>query len=237
MVTCSSVVGTLENFMEFKAIKNTRYLVSEDGDVYSTVSDKFLKHIDDGRGYSAVTLWVDGVSEKFKVHRLVAEAFLEKPSASALEVNHKDGVKANNHYTNLEWVSHSENMTHAHKTGLMCKGSETYIAKLTEKNVEDIKHLMLAGLNNQEIAEKFLVARGTISKIRDKKTWKHVLPDLELPLTESKFKRKGLSPEEVREVRALYSAGHTLTEIGKQFNLHSGTIHAIISGKSYKNIT
>jgi hypothetical protein len=236
MATCSSVVGTLEKQMNFVAIKNTRYLVSDEGHVYSTVSNKLLKAVDDGKGYLAVTLWVDGVSEKFKIHRLVAEAFLEKPAGSAYEVNHINGVKTCNSVSNLEWVSHGDNMRHAHATGLMPKGSDTYIAKLDEEKVEAIKLLMLDGLNNQEIAERFLVARGTISKIRDKKTWKHVLPDLSLPKTSTKFKKEKLSAESVLEIRRLAAMGESHASIGKKFRLHPGTIHGIVTGKTYKNI-
>ena len=127
-------------------------------------------------------------------------------------------------------------MRHAHSSNLMCKDSETPIAKLTEQNVEAIKQLMIEGLNNQEIAEMFLVARGTISKIRDKKTWKHVLPNLVLPPTNSRFKKKGLSVETVRSIKKSYALGVSLSEIGRQNGLHSGTIHAIISGKSYRNV-
>lgn len=46
------------------------------------------------------------------LHRLVAEAFLGLPEDKTYTVNHKDGNKLNNHYTNLEWVKHSENVKH-----------------------------------------------------------------------------------------------------------------------------
>lgn len=46
------------------------------------------------------------------VHRAVAEAFLEPPLHPSYTVNHKDGNKTNNHYTNLEWIPHSENVKH-----------------------------------------------------------------------------------------------------------------------------
>jgi hypothetical protein len=50
----------------------------------------------------------------YLAHRLVALAFVENPDpVNKKFVNHKDGVKANNHYTNLEWVTKSENELHS----------------------------------------------------------------------------------------------------------------------------
>lgn len=46
------------------------------------------------------------------IHKLVAEAFLgNKPPKH--EINHKDGNKSNNHASNLEYVTHKENIRHA----------------------------------------------------------------------------------------------------------------------------
>jgi hypothetical protein len=63
-----------------------------------------------GAGYLMVTMGLERSSRAY-VHRLVAEAFLshtpERP-----EVNHMDGNKLNNHASNLEWVTASENMRH-----------------------------------------------------------------------------------------------------------------------------
>lgn len=54
-----------------------------------------------------------------KVHRLIATAFCPGQSEEKRFVNHIDGNKQNNHYTNLEWVTPARNLRHAHENGLV----------------------------------------------------------------------------------------------------------------------
>lgn len=51
------------------------------------------------------------------VHRLVAETWIPNPNHYR-DVNHINGDKTDNRVENLEWVTHSENMHHAYRTGL-----------------------------------------------------------------------------------------------------------------------
>lgn len=69
------------------------------------------------KGYLGVFLSKYGNSNKFQVHRLVCQMFLENPENKCC-VNHKDGDKSNNNVLNLEWVTHSENIKHAFDNGL-----------------------------------------------------------------------------------------------------------------------
>lgn len=62
-------------------------------------------------------LKIDGKNKLFFVHRVVALHFVDGYFDGAV-VNHKDGNKSNNHYTNLEWVSRSDNNKHAIKNKL-----------------------------------------------------------------------------------------------------------------------
>lgn len=211
------------------------YEASNFGEVRRIATGRILAQCDDGHGYRKVTLWHNGVQEAVKVHRIVAIAFLGLPEESGMTVNHKNSVRDCNLLENLEWVSHADNMKHAWAVGGMLRGSDCQIAILDEKSVETIKLLMIEGLTNSELGVKFGVARGTVSKIRDLKTWKHVRPDLDNSLRNTPRKRKPLSAEDIPRIRELYSDGQSLAEIGRIFGVHSGTIHGITSGKTWVN--
>lgn len=71
-----------------------------------------LKGYVDRYGYRTVLLSYAGISKRFKVHRLVCEAF-SGPCPDGLECAHLDGDPANNAASNLRWVTHKENIAHS----------------------------------------------------------------------------------------------------------------------------
>ena len=68
-------------------------------------------------GYRYAMIEIDGKSCNRRVHRLVAQHFLPNPD-NMKEVNHIDGNKGNNHVSNLEWCTRSQNVKHSFDTGL-----------------------------------------------------------------------------------------------------------------------
>lgn len=96
------------------------YEVSNFGRVKSFVRKriKILKNRKAGRGYFIVSLYNKASEKKQYVHRLVAEYFIPNPE-NKKTVNHKDGIKKNNMFNNLEWMTYSENTQHAVKNGLI----------------------------------------------------------------------------------------------------------------------
>ena len=85
-----------------------KYSITNDGRVYSYFSNKYLKPVFDKDGYATVNLSRDNVVRKYKIHRLVAETFVDNPNNKQV-VNHKDFNRSNNWFENLEWVTQEEN--------------------------------------------------------------------------------------------------------------------------------
>ena len=91
---------------------NGKYQVSSWGKIRNAETGKVLKPYENSKGYLKVGLSKGKKSEKKRVNRLVAMAFIENPN-DLPQVNHKDGNKKNNSVSNLEWVTDSRNKEHA----------------------------------------------------------------------------------------------------------------------------
>lgn len=89
----------------------TRYKVSNTGRVWDTKHDREVAQVLSGYPqYYYVNVNADNGERKLKrVHRFVAEAFVEGQSEDYNIVDHIDRDKFNNHYSNLRWVDHSGN--------------------------------------------------------------------------------------------------------------------------------
>lgn len=160
------------------------YSVTEDGRVISTqrvagrngkgisTIHKELTILHNQSGYCMVNLTKNKKSKTRYIHRLVAQAYIDNPE-NLPQVNHKDGNKDNNHYTNLEWCTALDNNLHALEKGLRegQKGETNSQAKLTECQAITIINLILDGLSNIEIADMFNLHDRYISLIRGKKRW------------------------------------------------------------------
>lgn len=110
------------------------------------------------------------------VHRLVALSFIP-PKENCPMVNHKDGVKCNNFYLNLEWCTNGENQEHAYKTKARLKtvGEAHGKTTLTEIQILKIREIYNSKTHpSRKLAKLFGVDPGTILNIVKRKTWKHV---------------------------------------------------------------
>lgn len=120
-----------------KEIIYNNYIIDEYGNIYSLFYNKYMKPREDKDGYLRVGLAIKSKTKYFYVHRLVAQTFLSNPN-DLPQVNHKDGNKKNNHYSNLEWCTIQENNLHALRTGLRNMKNDG-CSKIVEQYTKDME--------------------------------------------------------------------------------------------------
>jgi hypothetical protein len=163
-----------------------RYEIDKQGNVYAMFdSTRGLKA---GRrittrvspeGYVTTVLSKDGQGKTRTIHRLLMLAFNPVENSGTLEVNHIDGNKSNNSLDNLEWLTHRENIHHAHYVIFasiknQVRGVTHGRAKLTENDVREIRRLSANGSTRKSLGERFGVSSTNITYIVTRKLWPHI---------------------------------------------------------------
>jgi len=156
------------------------YIIYEDARIFSTSTKKvFIRPGLTQDGYPQVNvkslLAKNGYRHSIKVHRLVAKAFCPNPN-NYKEVNHIDGNKLNNHYTNLEWCSRSHNIKHAFRLKLRSsEGTNNARAKISEWQVKAIRFLYKNfGYKQKDLGRIYGITQTHVGYIVNYKSWVNV---------------------------------------------------------------
>jgi hypothetical protein len=139
------------------------YQISNYGNVRSLKKDAFLMKGAYLKGYKIISLWKNGIGKMFRIHRLVAAAFIPNPENKPC-IDHIDGDRANNHADNLRWVTVKENqnnpITKSKWIGRKAKPHH-------EKAIEQIKNGIVVNVfvSIQEAARKGNFSATAICKV------------------------------------------------------------------------
>ena len=169
-------------YISYPGVRSFRYAVSNYGTVISLPNKRIMKPFD-RKGYLAIEFAGEESGSKIKVsvHRLVAWHFIEgQDIENGVDiVNHKDSCTYNNHSTNLEWCTISENVYH----GLNNDNVYFTQRKFTKNDAKNICELFVKGYTPKEV---FTMITGytisnqdkstylTIKNIYERKTYKNI---------------------------------------------------------------
>ena len=147
---------------KFPIIDFPGYYITEEGKVFH--ENKELKPEKTKKGYLRIGLQKNCKRYRKLIHVLVAEAFLSKPN-NMVQVNHINGNKTDNHVSNLEWITGSENVKHSYiklKRTPYWLNKNTYIAKPV---LQFEKGKQIAEFSSTYEAEKITgIPHGNINK-------------------------------------------------------------------------
>lgn len=239
------------------------YCITKDGKVWSLKVNRFLKPAmngykkDDGKdGYYFVHIYnYKKELVNVTIHRLVALSFVENDSPETkIYVNHKDGDKLNNDVSNLEWVTPSENITHAHETGLRKRtflNEHTILPKeeqiihdwkeygkftLSDDDVHKCCQMLQEGYRVCDISAMTGYNRRTVQHVLDKdyKKWDHITRDYDFSQISRKQKT---SVTTVVKICELLESGKGINEVARELNVERKLVANIKNRKFHKKIS
>lgn len=151
------------------------YQVSNFGRVYHNYLQIIMKPGLGTSGYHFLILSTENGNKPVQLHRLVMIAFHDIPNRESYQVNHINGDKTCNYDWNLEWVTRSENVLHAYRTGLQQIGENHSTATISEETAIKICELLEENkYTNEEIANMTNTSNSLVSHIRQGNTWSHI---------------------------------------------------------------
>lgn len=165
--------------------ENKRYEISNYGRIKSynsTNKEGVLIKGANLKGYNVLSIRLENKKSVTKlVHKLVAEAFVEKKSLKQTVVIHKDYDKMNNHWTNLQWSTREEMFAH-HRANPNYDRNKIRNSKLTESKVKLIKRILKRNEENKRtrlkmIAKQFGITHTQLNRIRSGENWGHIQID------------------------------------------------------------
>lgn len=240
-------------------IRKDMYLISEDGDLWNIVYNRCLKPIYSGEGYIIYNmLCEDGKHRGVRAHRLVAYQFVPNPN-NEIYVDHIDGIRNHNHYTNLEWVSPKENSIRGKKMSLV-NGTSIYTEEMTRyicqkfENGESLKSILKDITGDPDAnSVKYPNLYAHIRRLNNKTVWPTITSQYNYISEELDHKRISLpkpqtsnfvySERIIHDVCRRLEAGETCTSITKSYNDNKlddkfyAFVRGIRNGKQWVNIS
>lgn len=156
-VECQTMPG-----FHYLPMANEHLVINKDGIIKKILTTRTVLPNVSPKGYLLVSVRTTQGQRIFPVHRLVALLFVEKPERHRntpfedLQVNHIDGIKNNNRYTNLEWVTNEENMAHARRIGLFDNEIPVLAKHIESDEIERFVSI-------SECSRRHLVSAGALS--------------------------------------------------------------------------
>lgn len=150
------------------------YMVSNCGRIYHRYLERIMSPGLETSGYLFILLSTEFGQKTIQVNRLVLITFCPIQNPEMYQANHKNGNKLNNHLSNLEWTTRSENIIHSYRTGLHI--SPTSITQ--DQAIKIVEMLIENKYMCKEIASILGVSVNIVESIKKKESWKHLTEGL-----------------------------------------------------------
>ena len=226
---------------------STDFVISNTGVIKRISDGKINKPWMNDCGYHNVRILMNnGQARPFKLHRLVAQAFIPNPE-NKREVNHINCIKTFNWVGNLEWVTSAENKKHAREHGLyanILKGTKKSNSVYTDEEIHRVCKLLSEGKHVKEAAKLAGVPESCVRSVKYLGKWKHIASLYDIPkvgdiprhVPNTPSHSAKLSESDVHEICKMLVNGSSYKDIASRWNISKATIASIRNGRAWNYI-
>ena len=145
---------------ELRKIRDSEFLISANGEVYSPSGKRISTWIENNTGYTLFRIKYNNTKKCYRLHRIVAECWLENPDNLPF-VKHKNDDKTINAVYNLEWGKNSDNVQEGYDNG--CYNFYQRSHKVSATNKETGEKTVFKSL--RYLAEELQLNRKNVAAI------------------------------------------------------------------------
>lgn len=148
--------------MELRKIRDTNFLISEDGKVFSPKGRQISTWIENNTGYTLFRIHFNGTKKCYRLHRIVAECWLPNPDNLPF-VKHKNDDKTCNAVYNLEWGANPDNVQEGYDNQRYKFKTRSYKVYVINKKTNEV--MVFKSLRS--LAETLNLNRKNVSAVLD----------------------------------------------------------------------
>ncbi len=153
---------------------NTNYLVRSNGEIIGSRGKPLRPCVMKRGGYLGVSLWQNNKGKTWPIHQIVAITFHGERPTPKHHAAHNDGNKNNNFADNISWKTRIENEADKKIHGTSNCGERNGSAKITEREVKEIRGYIAIGVSIPILASAFGLKQTHVYSIASRRIWRHV---------------------------------------------------------------
>ena len=218
--------------------KPTRYFISNDGLVFTEISNLIMSPSTNKGGYFTIGMRFKnkGKPKYTQIHIMVATEWCGGYHKD-LCVDHLDGNKKNNHYTNFEWVTFSENTYRAYnRTGAHKKyfGDKNKNCSYPDKLIHQVCEYLVNGKSVKETSEITGVSITTIHHLLSGQARNNITKLYKFPDNLRKPKHEAIPDEIKNKIKQMYGNKIPIKEISTKIGISYNRVVHVIYDDRYK---
>lgn len=199
---------------------DSEYYVSSYGVIYSIPYGRFLRHSYTEKGYCTLHTKENKVNKSYRVHRLVWES-QNGPIPPDKEIDHINDIRWDNRISNLQLLTHLENLQKINPEKFKSYPAETIIA--IGKDLQN-------GVPTKVISEKYGILREKVWEIKFRNFYSEILKNAGVDLSNverddaSRFNKA----EIIEDIYQMYNNNISAIDIADKYKVTPGYIHQIL---------